>query len=747
MSKGGSGSSMTQAGGQSSFGGQMPMQQQGYQSPFGNQNYRSQPSQPAFNNYSYQQPGQFGGQIMNQSMRSPSSKGGYSAPVMQQPMRSPGGKGGYQPPMRQQMPSPGGKGRSYQPQQIPSGYGQSTFNPGQFGGYGQPSNMFSFSSPHYQPYVPPVYEPPPPPPPPYRGDDPRGSGVASSPPSTGSKGGTQRPTEGSGNFGYQDYFSSDAGQEVVKNIRNIIGIPDFSKIDERLSSIESRPAPVAPTIDYDTITDRVRQGINIPQIDYDAITNRVKQGINIPQIDTSGIMSAINSNREAISGIKLPDFSGIESRLGQIENRPLPTIDYDTITDRVRQGINIPFREERVFTPPPLGNNPPPPPDYGFTPPKPEPISAPPPSFSGINQDFNADFITGMPKPFMPEVIHSAPVSFGSEYSKAPAQLAVGPPITRGNNRPVNPLRSEFTPPTQPPAPVNNQTLTPVMPKPTPPSMEAPVFPSVGGIGGGFIPTGPEPRFNPLPIGETPRPIFSDMSAEQKEQEEKYRAAQAKKPRYFDNVTGKPVTQAEYDALGGNKQSIGGPQTLMQGEQNQYGTAKDELMERNIKTMGPESLNTSLFDMLRKSSGGIDSLMGPSGLPGRSESFTPPKNPLDILLAERGFQIPERNLGGSQDHVQFGVDPVTGLMRFGGSSDTEYYRKLDEIYAQNPEALEIVKQYHADQLKKAREGAQGGIFDLQKPMEQITYSPKQPVPQRDMNMGPGSFGIPLGRLR
>jgi uncharacterized protein related to proFAR isomerase len=61
--------------------------------------------------------------------------------------------------------------------------------------------------------------------------------------------------------------------------------------------------------------------------------------------------------------------------------------------------------------------------------------------------------------------------------------------------------------------------------------------------------------------------------------------------------------------------------------------------------------------------------------------------------------------------VQFGADPVTGLMRFGGSSDREYYRKLDEMYAQNPEALEIAKQYHADQLKKARESAQGGIFD------------------------------------
>jgi hypothetical protein len=681
MSKGGSGSSMTQAGGQSSFGGQMPMQQQGYQSPFGNQNYRSQPSQPAFNNYSYQQPGQFGGQIMNQSMRSPGSKGGYSAPVMQQPMRS-----------------PGGKGRSYQPPPTPYGYGQSTFNPGQFGGYGQPSNMFSFSSPHYQPYVPPVYEPPPPPPPPYRGDDPRDSGVTSSPPSTGSKGGTQRPMpdySSSGVTGYQPSFGAKGGYQ--------------------------------------------------------------------------------------------PSFGG---KGGYYQNAEQPPQAGETVQQPVQQPP-----EERVFTPPPLGNNPPPPPDYGFTPPRDEPISAPPPvtpppvasppSFSGTNQDFINDFDMRMREPFMPKTIHSAPVNFGSEYSKAPAQPAVGPPITRGNNPPVNPLRSEFTQPTtqpttqppvvnsrpiysnnppiapdygftqptQPPAPVNNQTLTPVMPKPTPPTRDVPLFPSVGGIGGGqsfvggFIPTGPEPRFRTLDTNDLPRPIFSDMSAEQKEQEEKYRAAQAKKPRYFDNVTGKPVTQSEYDALGGNKQPTGGPQTLMQGEQNQYGTAEDELLERNIKNMGPGSFDdTSLFDMLRKSSGGIGSLMGLSGLPGRSESFTPPKNPLDILLAERGFQVPERNLISTQDHVQFGADPVTGLMRFGGSSDRGYYRKLDEMYAQNPEALEIAKQYHADQLKKAKESAQGGIFD-QTPLKQITYSPKQPVPQRDMNMGLGSFGIPLGRLR
>lgn len=132
-----------------------------YQSPFGNQNYRTQTSpskggQPSFGGSAYQQPGQFGGQIMNRPMPSPGGKGGYQQPMMQQPMLSPGGKGG-----------------SYQRQPMPFGYGQSTFNPGQFGGYGVPSNAFSFNNPNYQPYTPPPVEPPPPPP--YRGDDPRTS--------------------------------------------------------------------------------------------------------------------------------------------------------------------------------------------------------------------------------------------------------------------------------------------------------------------------------------------------------------------------------------------------------------------------------------------------------------------------------------------------------------------------------------------------------------------------------------------
>jgi len=120
-----------------------------YRSPFGNQNYRTQTSpskggQPSFGGSAYQQPGQFGGQVFNR-----------------QPMPSPGGKGGQsRPPISIQpypMPSPGGKGGSYQRPPTPFGYGRPTFAPQQFAGYGQPSNIFSFNSPHYQPYMPQTY--------------------------------------------------------------------------------------------------------------------------------------------------------------------------------------------------------------------------------------------------------------------------------------------------------------------------------------------------------------------------------------------------------------------------------------------------------------------------------------------------------------------------------------------------------------------------------------------------------------
>lgn len=128
-------------------GGAMP--QPSMQTPFGNQNYRL----PSYENSPYMEPmPSFETSPYLQPMPSPGGKGG------QQPMPSPGSKGGQsrQPISTQPypMPSPGGKGGSYQRPPTPYGYGQPTFSPQQFAGYGQPSNIFSFNNPHYQPYNP-----------------------------------------------------------------------------------------------------------------------------------------------------------------------------------------------------------------------------------------------------------------------------------------------------------------------------------------------------------------------------------------------------------------------------------------------------------------------------------------------------------------------------------------------------------------------------------------------------------------
>ena len=58
-------------------------------------------------------------------------------------------------------PAPG-RNTQFQMPFFGSQYGRMNPYAGQFSGYGVPSNMFSFAQPHYQPYVPPSYQPPPP---------------------------------------------------------------------------------------------------------------------------------------------------------------------------------------------------------------------------------------------------------------------------------------------------------------------------------------------------------------------------------------------------------------------------------------------------------------------------------------------------------------------------------------------------------------------------------------------------------
>ncbi len=82
---------------------------------------------------------------------------------------------------------------------------------------------------------------------------------------------------------------------------------------------------------------------------------------------------------------------------------------------------------------------------------------------------------------------------------------------------------------------------------------------------------------------------------------------------------------------------------------------------------------------------------------GQLQGSSGPRPPsLEEVLSQRGFTMPEKPRISSQDMAFLGTDPVTGRMRQGGSTDRGYYKKLDEMYAQNPEALEIAKQYTAD---------------------------------------------------
>jgi hypothetical protein len=84
--------------------------------------------------------------------------------------------------------------------------------------------------------------------------------------------------------------------------------------------------------------------------------------------------------------------------------------------------------------------------------------------------------------------------------------------------------------------------------------------------------------------------------------------------------------------------------------------------------------------------------------------------------------MPERPTGYmTQDVKLFGPDPVTGRMRRGSSGMTGYYSALDKMYAENPEALEIAKQYTTDPTQFGGEPSRprsldgGTISGIQRP--------------------------------
>ena len=115
--------------------------------------------------------------------------------------------------------------------------------------------------------------------------------------------------------------------------------------------------------------------------------------------------------------------------------------------------------------------------------------------------------------------------------------------------------------------------------------------------------------------------------------------------------------------------------------------------------MPPQQLGLGQLQPLVSTSQPIGSLSGAGGQFGQVAGNQPGQahKSLDQVLAEKGFQLPKKPTGPvTQDHMMMGPDPVTGRMRGGGSSERPYYKAIDDFYAQNPEALEIAKQFDAD---------------------------------------------------
>ena len=125
----------------------------------------------------------------------------------------------------------------------------------------------------------------------------------------------------------------------------------------------------------------------------------------------------------------------------------------------------------------------------------------------------------------------------------------------------------------------------------------------------------------------------------------------------------------------------GAPKAPLQRQTLQY---ESEPLRGGIGSLGASSVGEQMSS-------------GQFGQMGSGQYGNAPSKSLEQVLAERGFEMPERPTGAmTQEHAMLGKDPVTGQMRFGSGMMGGYYKQLDDMYAQNPEALDIAKQYEAD---------------------------------------------------
>jgi hypothetical protein len=151
---------------------------------------------------------------------------------------------------------------------------------------------------------------------------------------------------GLGGFNVDDFLATEQGQQTVGSLRDVLGIPDLSGINERIDAIQNRPQP---EIDYDQITSRVREGIDIPRFDTSALEERIAglEGRGAPEVDLSGIESRLSG----LEGRDFPSFddTALRDRLTELENRELPSVDLSGIESRLSGLENAPGFDASVL--------------------------------------------------------------------------------------------------------------------------------------------------------------------------------------------------------------------------------------------------------------------------------------------------------------------------------------------------------------------------------------------------------------
>ena len=70
---------------------------------------------------------------------------------------------------------------------------------------------------------------------------------------------------------------------------------------------------------------------------------------------------------------------------------------------------------------------------------------------------------------------------------------------------------------------------------------------------------------------------------------------------------------------------------------------------------------------------------------------------LEEVLSQRGFKVPEMQTGVQDQMMRMFKDPITGKMTSGGAHAASHANAMSKFYEQNPEALNIAKQYQQDQ--------------------------------------------------